>query len=53
MLSSTAPQLIGIAVLVLLRPLFYTFVSDFVAKIFGCVRRAENPSCSFVEGNFV
>ncbi len=35
MLPSTAAQLIGIGILVLLRPLFYTFVSDFMAKVFG------------------
>lgn len=34
-LSQTVPQLIGIGCLVFLRPLFYTYVSDYFAKIFG------------------
>ena len=34
-LPQTAPQLIGIGCLVFLRPLFYTYVSDYFAKIFG------------------
>jgi predicted MFS family arabinose efflux permease len=34
-LPQTAPQLIGIGFLVVLRPLFYTYVSDFFAKVFG------------------
>ncbi|KAJ9100515.1 hypothetical protein QFC21_003555 [Naganishia friedmannii] len=33
----TAPQLIGIGFLVVLRPLFYTYVSHFFAKVFGFV----------------
>lgn len=36
-LPQTAPQLIGIGFLVVLRPLFYTYVSDFFAKVFGFV----------------
>lgn len=34
-LSQTVPQLFGIGCLVFLRPLFYTYVSDYFAKIFG------------------
>jgi hypothetical protein len=34
-LSQTVPQLMGIGCLVFLRPLFYTYVSDYFAKIFG------------------
>jgi MFS family permease len=36
-LPQTIPQLVGIGFLVILRPLFYTYVSDFFAKIFGYV----------------
>lgn len=36
-LPQTVPQLVGIGFLTILRPLFYTYVSDFFAKIFGCV----------------
>ncbi|ORY23437.1 major facilitator superfamily domain-containing protein [Naematelia encephala] len=32
---STVPQLIGIGMLVVFRPLFYTAISDYAAKIFG------------------
>lgn len=34
-LPQTVPQLMGIGCLVFLRPLFYTYVSDYFAKIFG------------------
>ncbi|KAL1409089.1 hypothetical protein Q8F55_005913 [Vanrija albida] len=33
--SHTVPQLIGIALLVCFRPLFYTAISDYAAKVFG------------------
>ena len=36
--STIVPQLIGIGVLVVARPLFYTAISDYAAKVFGCVR---------------
>jgi hypothetical protein len=36
--STIVPQLIGIGVLVVARPLFYTAISDYAAKVFGYVR---------------
>jgi len=35
--STIVPQLIGIGVLVVARPLFYTAISDYAAKVFGYV----------------
>lgn len=35
--STIVPQLIGIGVLVIARPLFYTAISDYAAKVFGYV----------------
>jgi uncharacterized membrane protein YqaE (UPF0057 family) len=35
--STIIPQLIGIAILVVARPLFYTAISDYAAKVFGYV----------------
>lgn len=35
LLPTTTPQLIGIAMLVIFRPLFYTAISDYAAKVFG------------------
>ena len=35
--STIIPQLIGIGVLVVARPLFYTAISDYAAKVFGYV----------------
>ncbi|GFZ42804.1 hypothetical protein JCM24511_00522 [Saitozyma sp. JCM 24511] len=35
MFNTTIPQLIGIGMLVIFRPLFYTAISDYAAKVFG------------------
>ena len=35
--STIVPQLVGIGVLVIARPLFYTAISDYAAKVFGYV----------------
>jgi hypothetical protein len=35
--STIVPQLVGIGVLVIARPLFYTAISDYAAKVFGQV----------------
>lgn len=37
MTSTIVPQLIGIGVLTIARPLFYTAISDYAAKVFGYV----------------
>ena len=49
--STIVPQLIGIGILVVARPLFYTAISDYAAKVFGYVPLQSHllifppPSC--------
>ena len=40
--STIVPQLIGIGVLVIARPLFYTAISDYAAKVFGYVSQVSH-----------
>lgn len=42
MTSTVGPQLVGIGILTVVRPLFYTAISDYAAKVFGYV-----PPCPF------